>query len=73
MKTETMKATIVLPTRELAITFATLWSRYSLRGYATSTQDSTHTVTIYDITKNDEQWIDNTLNAIRQKITFEKQ
>jgi len=67
-----MKATIALPTRELALTFATLWSRYSLRGYSmSSSNDSKTTVTIYDINAEDEQWIDNTINAIRQLITLE--
>jgi hypothetical protein len=67
-----MKATIALPTRELAMTFATLWSRHSLRGYSMSaSNDSKTTVTIYDITAEDEQWIDNTINAIRQLITLE--
>lgn len=57
----TFTATLKFTSREAAKSFASKWTRYSLRGYdMSSTQpDGTCTVKIYHVTDSDKEWIAN--------------
>ena len=50
-------------TRELAESFATAWTRYSKRGHIIASGMEDVAVTVYDISKEDQQWINQYLSS----------
>ncbi len=66
-----MKATLTFPSRSIAQTFATLWSRHSFKGYTLSAtrSDGSATVDIYGITETDKPWIEATVLRLNSVIS----
>ena len=63
-----MKATIKFPSYEKAKAFARMWAHYSFRGYnMSSDKGNQSTVTLFEITPTDKEWIDSKTVELNQK------
>ena len=61
-----MKATLIFPNRQDAEDFCIQWSRYSKRGHTIGPGVENVEVTVYDLTGEDKDWIDNYISKINQ-------
>lgn len=62
-----MKATLTFLTRQVAGDFATAWSRKTLKGHTMGSGLENVKVTVYDISGNEEIWIDNYVDNLNNQ------
>lgn len=64
METRTFTATITMPSRDSARSFASLWAQKSMMGYDLSAThlDGTATLKLYNVTPELKDWIEETVS-----------
>jgi len=61
-----MKAILIFKNRQDAKDFCIHWSRYSKRGYIFGAGTENVEITVFDVTEEDQTWIDNYTSKINQ-------
>ena len=61
-----MKATLTFKTIELANDFAMAWSRHSKTGHIVGSGIENVSVTVFDLTENDKEWINKYVNNLNK-------
>lgn len=65
---ELKKATLTFPDSAMAKSFATAWSRHTLRGHTIGAGTTNVTVDIYDLTPEDKAWVDKYIDSINTPL-----
>lgn len=65
-----MKATLTFPSRSQAEAFATDWGRYSKTGHIIGSGLENVEVTVFDLSQEDQNWIDNYVQSLNKTLTI---
>ena len=63
-----MTATLIFPTRELALKFTISWGRYTLTGHTVGAGTENVAVSLYGVDSVKRQWIDSYVKNINEYL-----